>query len=68
MRNLIADYPCEFALRSGVVCVVPHDRFHVEEDAVDFVEKTDIIYSFPFSRIFFISSGKKGGFFLCNIA
>ena len=30
MRNLIADYPCEFALRSGVVCVIPHDRFHVE--------------------------------------
>lgn len=26
-----------FALRSGVVCVIPHDRFHVEEDAVDFV-------------------------------
>ncbi len=48
MRNLIADYPCEFTLRSGVVCVVPHDGFHVEEDAGDFVEKTDIIYSFPF--------------------
>ena len=37
MSNLIADYPCEFALRSGVVCVVPHDGFHVEKDAVDFV-------------------------------
>ena len=37
MSNLIADYPCEFTLRSGVVCVVPHDGFHVEKDAVDFV-------------------------------
>ena len=30
MRNLIADYPCQFTLRCGVVCVVTHDGFHVE--------------------------------------
>lgn len=31
------DQSCEFALRSGVVCVISHDRFHVEEDAGNFV-------------------------------
>lgn len=44
MRNLIADYPCEFALRSGVVCVVPHDGFHVEENAVDFVVRPFAVF------------------------
>ena len=24
-------------MRSGVVCVISHDRFHVEKDATDFV-------------------------------
>ena len=48
MRNLIADYPCEFTLRSGVVCVVPHDGFHIEEDAVDFVIRSVfVLHVFP---------------------
>lgn len=48
MRNLIADYPCEFTLRSGVVCVVSHDGFHIEEDAVDFVIRSVfVLHVFP---------------------
>ena len=48
MRNLIADYPCEFTLRSGVVCVIPHDGFHIEEDAVDFVIRSVfVLHVFP---------------------